>query len=761
MERLNSTPKARRLDYFLRFYFLYAAVFIAPILLLSVVLNVYVIGQIRQESVRNTLNALASVWEYLDSQFARTTEISNKILYESNPLKPFSVMLRKPHVERAQMIASQLGAMRSSESIVDEIGLYFHGSDTVYTSESVYSAPLFAKLYEIEPESAADAVDSNARASALLNSLETRVARTRGSYFNRRPYLIMTRPGQSGSVKMTFIYFMSVERLQRLILMANPILGSNVMIVHNGKAVFELYPFWGTDGGGAPLQWEMLRNDPYQIVSTVQGKYYLFARSSTASPFDYLFAVSEREILGRSPRTQATYTAAIFLLLFVEGIILYISINRIYRPVRALKQYTESVVELEPRDEDDVDIIRYALDRLLWRNSELTAQLERDRLSARNNLLHRLISGEIASFEDFNQIGEALGMRISKSTKWVISLIPSANAEANTIRYKETFVQAAERCLPYDIEGYCAFNPGVQRFIMLVAADKNPISFERLGETFYNTLIDKPRGKIVMGVSNCFSLAEETREAYIQSIAAARYSFMDGASLIHYNDLEAPCSGESYPLAEIRQVSSALRMGDAMKVRDLCARFKDAIRRSANFQHTVRRLCYDIVGIVDECLSENDKNASLTEKLASDITLLDDFETADDFIAFIETICLRCCEICSQAGTEKRDQAKRIREFVDLNYMTKDFSVQTVAEYFQMSASNLSHLFKTQTGDTILNYLISRKIRRACELLNQGVRTEEVARRLEYQNTSSFIRRFKLNMGMTPGEYRKLTLNSK
>jgi AraC-like DNA-binding protein len=96
-----------------------------------------------------------------------------------------------------------------------------------------------------------------------------------------------------------------------------------------------------------------------------------------------------------------------------------------------------------------------------------------------------------------------------------------------------------------------------------------------------------------------------------------------------------------------------------------------------------------------------------------------------------------------------------ILQYIGDNYRNPDFCVQTVSDHFGISFSNLSHQFKSYTGETVSSYISALKMNYAKELLSTSAMTVgEIAAVLGYFQTSSFIKKFKAMEGATPGEYR-------
>ena len=85
---------------------------------------------------------------------------------------------------------------------------------------------------------------------------------------------------------------------------------------------------------------------------------------------------------------------------------------------------------------------------------------------------------------------------------------------------------------------------------------------------------------------------------------------------------------------------------------------------------------------------------------------------------------------------------------LDLNYL---------ASRVYLTPKYLSKLFRTETGITIVGYLLSLRMEKAKKLLmeNKELKSYEVAERVGYSDPVAFNKIFKKLVGMTPREYRE------
>lgn len=85
-----------------------------------------------------------------------------------------------------------------------------------------------------------------------------------------------------------------------------------------------------------------------------------------------------------------------------------------------------------------------------------------------------------------------------------------------------------------------------------------------------------------------------------------------------------------------------------------------------------------------------------------------------------------------------------------------ELGLKEIAAQVNFSSAYLNVVFRTETGMTVKQYLIDRRIREAKRLLRDpNVRISEIAGQCGYSNPNYFAKAFKETTGMTPGEYRE------
>jgi AraC-like DNA-binding protein len=110
----------------------------------------------------------------------------------------------------------------------------------------------------------------------------------------------------------------------------------------------------------------------------------------------------------------------------------------------------------------------------------------------------------------------------------------------------------------------------------------------------------------------------------------------------------------------------------------------------------------------------------------------------------------------SHTSIDEKTLLNGMLSYIEANLSNSNFSLQQMSDHFELPSNQMSTYFKKHTGQTISFYLTNLRMEKAKHLLNDSdLSLQSVANLSGYYNLPSFIRRFKAEIGITPGEYRK------
>jgi two-component system response regulator YesN len=98
----------------------------------------------------------------------------------------------------------------------------------------------------------------------------------------------------------------------------------------------------------------------------------------------------------------------------------------------------------------------------------------------------------------------------------------------------------------------------------------------------------------------------------------------------------------------------------------------------------------------------------------------------------------------------------KARSYIDANYADPEISLGQVAAQILLSPTYFSVLFSREVGETFIEYLTNRRIRKAMELLRTtSLTSSEIGYRIGYHNPRYFYSVFRKVVGLPPNEFRR------
>lgn len=131
----------------------------------------------------------------------------------------------------------------------------------------------------------------------------------------------------------------------------------------------------------------------------------------------------------------------------------------------------------------------------------------------------------------------------------------------------------------------------------------------------------------------------------------------------------------------------------------------------------------------------------------------------------LQDMCLYCDFMLDQVFWYKRqlDQPASIMEtvlkYVDAHYC-EDITRNDLVDIVYISSDYFSRLFKKETGRSLAQYMLEKRVEKAKSLLRSDMSVKSVALQTGYSNFSYFSKVFRDTVGMSPMEYREQIRNN-
>lgn len=96
-----------------------------------------------------------------------------------------------------------------------------------------------------------------------------------------------------------------------------------------------------------------------------------------------------------------------------------------------------------------------------------------------------------------------------------------------------------------------------------------------------------------------------------------------------------------------------------------------------------------------------------------------------------------------------------------INYLDEHIhekiTLDDIAKNVGYSIPRISSIFKKETGNSIINYLINKRIQKACELITEGkLAIKNISELLSFDSVQYFSSQFKKIIGITPAQFRNI-----
>ncbi|MBE7010984.1 MAG: response regulator [Ruminococcaceae bacterium] len=300
------------------------------------------------------------------------------------------------------------------------------------------------------------------------------------------------------------------------------------------------------------------------------------------------------------------------------------------------------------------------------------------------------------------------------------------------------------------------------------------ITSEEDGEVFLNRVLEavhchmhvlkEDQGlSVVVGVSSVYPSVADVSQMLRQASMAldSTYSFKPDEIYFFENFEEDTQWAEAtnYTMTELKaDLSFLLEMADAESIEVFLNKYYP--HNAVYNKNSVKALCFSTVTNLQLLLSERSLNmADLFENPDVIWEKLNKFDTIQDTYHWLKNILTAACEFVTASQPKAgNDIVGELKSYIDTNF--KDItSLKQIAADLYISTGYARNIFKKQTGQTIFDYLVDRRIAEAKKLLRDpSYKVYEIVSLVGYTSKAHFIETFKRKTGMTPSEYRQLKM---
>ncbi len=339
-------------------------------------------------------------------------------------------------------------------------------------------------------------------------------------------------------------------------------------------------------------------------------------------------------------------------------------------------------------------------------------------------------------------------------TAMVISLEHSKEADSFKQNYR-IFNHLSKIFVSHKADVLSFFNTN-QLIFFFMSDESQPaqsvaLKYADIAETYLNF---NSTEKYVIGLGSSVSGVKSCRISYNGALDAVKYSFYLGFnSVICISDLEPSEAFEDYQSFPNDEFFGYVKAGDFENASIILRKLFESFRDSQAPIEAVRRICHEILVHLALCLMQCGQNPDLifSKTNAWDVLLQhNSLNSIEEFVTnFVDVV---ISSINYRYTQKTHDLVTEIKDYIDGHLNT---SLGELAEKFFHSPNYLSNIFSKEAGMTIKNYMITKRMTRAKEMLsNTDMSISEIALEVGYKNTQHFSTAFSKQAGVTPTVFR-------
>ncbi|WP_245585884.1 helix-turn-helix domain-containing protein [Paenibacillus pinihumi] len=514
----------------------------------------------------------------------------------------------------------------------------------------------------------------------------------------------------------------------------------------------------------------------------------LISIQSAVSGLKYVLILPSSIYWEKAEYVRSFTYISILISLFGAGVLTWFFMRRNYSPIQQLVQSLADKNGQEDHTEwNELRLIQRAILNVHTEKDEIALQLQKHQHVLRSNMLNRLFKGKLDPLVPYEEAFKSFHMELL-SDDFAVILFVVENDE--NLYAKLPGIDDNERSkLMQFIIGNVVEELAVQRQhagyvvevddMMVCLVNLSP-SAENVQQQLHEIaseaqqFLSRYEMDLTVSISGKHASWPGIGQAYQEAVDAMEYKMVLGKKgIIAYQDIrrdpaELSRNGYYYPLQTEQQLINFIKTGDFGQASD----FMNEIT-ARNFSKPVmsltlaRCLIFNLVGTMMKAIHElGDGDDSLLEDNPLWMDKIIACDTIQEMQAELHLLLQEVCDYASAKRSSNvskeregslRDLTNSVARHIEENFQDMNLNVNAIGERFELKGSYLSKLFKSQTGEGLLDYIHKYRIEQAKPMM-KGKRESiaEIARLVGYNDAATFIRVFKKYEGITPGKYKEL-----
>lgn len=265
---------------------------------------------------------------------------------------------------------------------------------------------------------------------------------------------------------------------------------------------------------------------------------------------------------------------------------------------------------------------------------------------------------------------------------------------------------------------------------------------------------------VTIAIGNTYDSISALSKSYKEAIEALTYKFIAGKNRnIFFESLNSEQRNEFYALdCNDVELISLIKTASKDQIQERLKALLEDIKQKGSHSYLYMQIVVSSI-YMQALRALKDAGGTAEEVFAQPIEVYNKIMSHQTVEGIIGELSNAINNITDYIHTKRSGKfnlvIERVKEYIKKNYAKDDLSLETVANYVNISSCYFSVVFKQEVGETFIDYLTRVRIEKAKELLSvPGYKTYEISYMVGYNNPTYFSTTFKKYTGSSPTEYR-------
>ncbi|MET3940887.1 two-component system response regulator YesN [Paenibacillus sp. PvP094] len=749
-----------RMDYFksklfLKYIWSYLFILLIPLVFMTVFLYENAVKTLRTEIESSRLAQLSQTNVTIDSRMKELSEIASRISYD-NRLSSYRVTNTQTSPEAIRA----LDQYKATSSMIDEIYLYFHDDTRIYSSKGLTDFEVFADNLSFERWDKQSLYnDLNETKHPTVRPADV-VTKTGGVQDRKLAYLIPITPN-SLNPHATVMVFIKESQITSLI---DSILGNYQGLTYVLDAEGQVLT--------ANHQGDTLSTDALAALfktitpgiqeRTLDGKdHSIVSVQSETNGWTYMTVMPSSQFFSSVLDVRSFMIMIIGIVLLVGVAIALVLAKMQYQPISTLVEFAASRFPEKKPDGESRNGNANELERIRSALQNYSSRIDLQEPYARNQYLSTLIkSGNPDPLS--SELVQLFDLKLNKDYLFVMVIGWNDSQHADMELRRRIASSLAQIELPDLLAtGYGVELPQLDRFGLIMSFDSAEgidliTRIKQIMEQIRGLLLEKLSITPLIGAGSAYSQLHELTQSYVEACSAFDLLVPGeyGSSALFEEMSKTPSHSYWIPNHMQLKLVQSLKQGNIDIASQMIRSSVTSLQSSMLPALLVRCISFDLLNTILKTASELGEHQML-QQIAPNMVFSSSLEELESVLLLLAS--QLCNEVKKDTQQEEQTLIDRIIEYIDAHFTDHNLSLDTLAYEFEVSPSHVSRSFKEKTGINFLQYIWQKRLDRVFhQLKTTDTPLKDLIQEVGYLDTPNFIRKFKKETGLTPGQYRKL-----